>query len=125
LGDVQDARDRGESRGHAAPPDQPTFAQLGTHIHAGRAPIGAYRNRWLDALLLPPGPGGAGQQITAVITFGTLAKGAYRQWADTQPDAAAGLYWAAVRHPAYPESASAAGSTTLAGASTEPRALHY
>jgi uracil-DNA glycosylase len=76
----------------------------------------AARKAALNALLLPPEAGGVGQQITAVITVGTLAKGAYRQWADSQPDAAAGLHWAAVRHPTYPESASASGSTTLAAA---------
>ena len=98
------------------------FGQAGGAHHAADPAIGEYRNRWLDALLVPSGPGGveqpdgAGQPITAVITLGTLAKGAYRQWADTQPAAAAGLHWAAVRHPTYPESASASGQTTLAAA---------
>jgi hypothetical protein len=71
-------------------------ARSGAPTHATDPAIGAYRNRWLNALRRPPQAGG-GQQITAVITLGTLAKGAYRQWADAQPDAAAGLHWAAVR----------------------------
>jgi hypothetical protein len=92
------------------------FGQAGGAHHAADPVIGAYRNRWLNTLLRPPEAGGVGRQITAVITLGTLAKGAYRQWADTAPDAAAGLHWAPVRHPTYPESASASGATTLAAA---------
>src|SRR4051794_4815807 len=73
------------------------FAQAGGAPPAAVPAIGDYRPRWLDALLVPPGPGvvdhnGAGQRIPAVITLGTLAKGAYRQWADTQPAAANGLH---------------------------------
>src|SRR4051812_47449127 len=92
------------------------FGQAGGAHHATDAAIGDYRNRWLDALLLPPEAGSTGQRITAVITLGTLAKGAYRRWTDTQPDAGAALHWAAVRHPTYPESASASGSISLTAA---------
>ena len=92
------------------------FGQAGGAHHATDEAIGRYRRRWLDALLLPPQAGGVGQHVTAVITLGTLAKTAFTDWSSTQPEAAARLHWAAVRHPTYPESASASGAITLAAA---------
>jgi uracil-DNA glycosylase len=77
--------------------------------HATDEKIAAYRDRWLDALLLPGG-------VTAVVTLGTLAKTAYTAWAKTRPDAAKALHLSAVLHPTYPQSASASGQTTLAKA---------
>lgn len=85
------------------------FGQGGGNKHATDQHIADYRNRWLDALLV-------GSNVTAVITLGTLAKGAYEQWAPTQPAAAAALHLAPIKHPTYPESASASGATTLAEA---------
>jgi hypothetical protein len=83
------------------------YGQAGGNRHIGDAGIAAYRNRWLDALLTGP---------TAVITLGTLAKTAYRDWAKDRPDVAAGLHVASIKHPTFPESASGAGGTTLAAA---------
>jgi hypothetical protein len=81
------------------------YGQGGGERHADDPAIGAYRDQWLDALLL-------GGQVTAVVALGTLARTAYQAWAATRPDAAGGLHLAAVRHPTWPESASAGGSTT-------------
>jgi uracil-DNA glycosylase len=85
------------------------YGQGGGSRHADDPLIGAYRDRWLDALLV-------GSQVTSVITLGTLARTAYGEWATSRPDASTGLYLAAVRHPTYPESASRAGGITLAKA---------
>ena len=52
--------------------------------------------------------------MTAVVSLGQLADTAYQAWAATQPDAAAQLHHAPLRHPTYPESASRAGDKTLA-----------
>ena len=48
----------------------------------------AYRNAWLDALLV-------GTDVTAVISLGQLADTAYQAWAATQPSAAGRLHHAA------------------------------
>jgi uracil-DNA glycosylase len=82
------------------------FGQGGGNRHAEDNKIAKYRNRWLDALLL-------GTDVTAVITLGTLAKTAFSIWAKTQPQAAAALHQAPLKHPTFPESASAHGTTTL------------
>jgi Uracil DNA glycosylase superfamily len=83
------------------------FGQGGGNRHDDDAAIAAYRNAWLDALLV-------GSEVTAVVSLGQLADKAYRIWAATRPDAAALLHHAAVRHPTFPESASRAGNKTLA-----------
>lgn len=83
------------------------YGQAGGQRHADDADIAAYRDRWLDALLV-------GTEVTAVLTLGQLAGAAYRQWAGTRPDAAAALHHAPVRHPTYPESAARATGTPLA-----------
>jgi hypothetical protein len=88
------------------------YGQAGGTRHANDPAIAEYRNRWLDALLLPG-------TVTAVITLGGLARTAYRMWAETRPDAAARLHLATVRHPTYPESASRSGGTTRAEATAE------
>jgi hypothetical protein len=88
------------------------YGQGGGSRHAHDPKIAEYRHRWLDALLTPHGP------ITAVIALGSLAKIAYRDWTDSQPQPAAGLHLAAIKHPTYPESASAAGAITLPAATT-------
>ena len=85
------------------------YGQGGGSRHEHDPAIAAYRNRWLDALLLDTA-------ITSVITLGELAKTAYQTWVDTQPARADSLHHAALRHPTYPESSSRAGSGTLAEA---------
>lgn len=82
------------------------FGQHGGEEHERDAAIAAYRNQWLDALLVDT-------QVTAVLALGRLARTAYRQWADTQPATAQGLHLAAIRHPTYPESAARATGRPL------------
>jgi uracil-DNA glycosylase len=82
------------------------YGQSGGQRHATDPAIAAYRNRWLDALLLD-------SQVTAVLALGTLAHTAYDQWAATRPQAAAGLHLAPVRHPTYPESSARATGKKL------------
>jgi uracil-DNA glycosylase len=97
------------------------FGQGGGNRHANDAEIAEYRHQWLDALLVAEQPGGvpAGGPITAVITLGSLAHGAYTTWAKTRPEVAAALHHAAIKHPTYPDSASAAGQITLAAATAK------
>ncbi|MEP6697853.1 MAG: hypothetical protein ABJA34_13395 [Pseudonocardiales bacterium] len=63
------------------------YGQGGGSRHAHDTRIAAYRNRWLDALLLDT-------QVTAVIALGALARTAYDAWAKTQPDTAGRLHLA-------------------------------
>jgi uracil-DNA glycosylase len=83
------------------------YGQGGGNRHDDDEAIAAYRNAWLDALLID-------SAVTAVISLGQLADQAYQQWAAGRPDAATQLHHAALRHPTYPESASRAGQKTLA-----------
>jgi uracil-DNA glycosylase len=83
------------------------YGQQGGEAHADDPAIAAYRNRWLDALLV-------GSRVTAVVALGRLAREAFADWARTQPAAAAGLHLAAIRHPTYPESAARATGRPLA-----------
>jgi hypothetical protein len=85
------------------------YGQHGGQKHADDPAIADYRDAWLDALTM-------GMSITAVVTLGSLAKAAYDEWAMTRPEVAGTLHVAAVRHPTWPESASASGTTTLAQA---------
>jgi hypothetical protein len=85
------------------------YGQGGGQRHAADEAIAAYRDAWLDALLV-------GTSVTAVVTLGSLAKAAYQQWAQVRPEAADRLHLAAVRHPTWPESSSRSGGTTLAQA---------
>jgi uracil-DNA glycosylase family 4 len=71
--------------------------------------IAAYRNRWLDALLV-------GSQVEAVISLGSLAQSAFEQWRATPAGQASGLECRRVYHPTYPEGASQGNPTTLAAA---------
>lgn len=84
------------------------YGQSGGERHAHDPAITAYRNRWLDALLV-------GTEVTAVVALGRLAKLAFVDWAKTQPATAGGLHLAAIRHPTYPESAARASGKALAG----------
>ncbi len=83
------------------------YGQRSGEAHEKDPAIAAYRNAWLDALLIDTG-------VTAVLALGRLAGTAYRTWAKTQPDAAERLHLAALRHPTYPESAAGASGTPLA-----------
>lgn len=82
------------------------YGQGGGTRHARDAAIAGYRHRWLDALIVDGG-------VTAVITLGALARTAYATWAGTQPDVAARVHRAALRHPTYPEGAARNGSASL------------
>jgi len=88
------------------------FGQGGGSRHAKDEKIAKYRNRWLDVLLL-------GTDVTTVIMLGSLAATAFSMWAKTQPQAVAHLHQAPLKHPTFPESASASGSTTLAKATAD------
>jgi hypothetical protein len=82
------------------------YGQGGGEKHIDDAPIADYRNRWLTALA-------AGADLDAVVTLGRLADKAYAQ----SPLATGGRHrYANMRHPTYPESASASGSITKAEA---------
>ncbi len=83
------------------------YGQRSGEAHERDEAIAAYRNRWLDALLVDT-------DVTAVVALGRLAGTAYRMWAATQPATAERLHLAALRHPTYPESAAAASGTPLA-----------
>lgn len=83
------------------------YGQGGGNRHDDDEAIAAYRNTWLDALLVDTA-------VTTVISLGQLADTAYQQWAARRPDDAARLHHAALRHPTYPESASRAGQKSLA-----------
>ncbi|EWT02156.1 hypothetical protein N865_00235 [Intrasporangium oryzae NRRL B-24470] len=83
------------------------YGQAGGERHIGDQGITAYRNAWLDALLV-------GTDVTAVVALGSLAKTAYAAWAKTQPAAAGALHLAAIRHPTFPESSARATHRPLA-----------
>lgn len=111
AGTARQDRDRLELRDGEHVPVQ-RFGQGGGSRHAKDEKIAKYRNRWLDVLLL-------GTDVTAVIMLGSLAATAFSMWAKTQPQAAAHLHQAPLKHPTFPESASASGSTTLAKATAD------
>jgi len=69
----------------------------------------AYRNRWLDALLV-------GQQIEAVVTLGTLAAEAWQMWKSTPQGQATNVATVAITHPTQPESSSKGDKEKLAAA---------
>ena len=88
------------------------FRQGGGERHRHDPAIAAYRNRWLDALIV-------GQRVEAVIALGSLAESAFMSWRDTPAGSAAAVTFRRIRHPTFPESASAAGQTTKAEATRE------
>jgi uracil-DNA glycosylase len=59
----------------------------------------AYRNSWLDALLI-------GQKVEAVIALGTAANGAWQAWKETPSGKIFNVAYAPVIHPTEPESSS-------------------
>jgi uracil-DNA glycosylase len=82
------------------------------------AAVTAYRNRWLDALLI-------GKKATAVVALGGMADTAYAAWTAERPTDAANLTYVKVMHPtadSHPPTTTAqllaswnAGLTALAG----------
>ena len=88
------------------------YGQGGGERHKDDPAIAAYRNRWLDAVLV-------GTRVEAVVTLGRLAALAYEQWRTTPSGSAATLAHAAIVHPTYPESASARGQRTKTEATAE------
>jgi uracil-DNA glycosylase len=74
------------------------FGQQGGERHKNDAGIIAYRNRWLDALLI-------GQKIEAVVAFGELAGGAWKKWKATPKGQDFEVAAVKIPHPTYPESA--------------------
>jgi uracil-DNA glycosylase len=83
------------------------FGQGSGNAHIKDDAIATYRNSWLDTIV-------SHNDIAAIITLGTLATTAYRRWLASGAEFAG--HHAAVLHPTYPESASAAGQVTLADA---------
>ena len=88
------------------------YGQGGGNRHKNDPAIAAYRNRWLDALLV-------GGQVEAVVTLGTLAATALAEWKTTPSASGVPFAEAAIIHPTYPESVSATGSKSLAAATAE------
>src|SRR5262245_8597554 len=72
-------------------------------------PLLAYRNRWLDALLL-------GQKVEAVLALGEAADEAWKAGKVTPAGAGVSPAYAAVGHPTYPESFSKGDRIKLAAA---------
>jgi hypothetical protein len=85
------------------------YGHGGGSRHIDDPAITEYRNRWIDAIV-------ADQQIEAIISLGQLADKAYQQWRATPTGAASTAAYVTVRHPTYPESASASGQITKAEA---------
>ena len=78
------------------------YGQGGGNRHKDDEAIAAYRNAWLDALLV-------GTDVTAVL-LGSAGGHGVPGVGGHPAAAAARLHHAALRHPTYPESASRAGS---------------
>jgi len=96
--------------------DPATHEAISRRILVGE-PIAAYRHRWLDALLVDT-------DVTAVVALGDLAATAYARWSATQPDTAASLHLAAIRHPTYAEGFARASGQPLAQ-TTEAQLLNW
>jgi hypothetical protein len=87
------------------------YGQWGGDQHKDDPGIVAYRNRWLDALLV-------GTDVEVVVAFGSLADGAYRDWSPTQSSRAGELAYQHVTHPTQPISSSGGNATREATATT-------
>jgi Uracil DNA glycosylase superfamily len=85
------------------------YGQSAGEHHAGDEPIAAYRNRWLDALLLP-------SNIDVVMSFGHIAREALDTWRATQPERAAQIVFEPMTHPTMPEASSKGDPVKLAAA---------
>jgi uracil-DNA glycosylase len=69
----------------------------------------AYRNSWLDALVI-------GQKVEAVIALGTAANAAWQAWKETSSGKTFNVAYAPVTHPTEPESSSKNDKKKLAEA---------
>ncbi len=83
------------------------YGQAAGNRHVADPDIAAYRNGWLDALLVD-------SSVTAVVAFGSLAERAIRLWVKKQPVAATRLHIATLRHPTYAEGAARGSGEPLA-----------
>lgn len=72
----------------------------------------AYRNSWLDALLI-------GRKVEGVIALGTAAHAAWQMWKETETGKHFDVAFAAVTHPTQPESSSKGDKTKLAEATAK------
>lgn len=88
------------------------YGQGGGNRHKNDPAIAAYRNRWLDALLV-------GKKVEAVVTLGTLARHAFELWKATPKGQGTAIAFQPITHPTYPESSSAAGQMTKSEAMKE------
>jgi uracil-DNA glycosylase len=73
------------------------FGQGGGERHADDAAIAAYRNRWLDALLV-------GGRVEAVVALGRLAGRAFEAWKETPAGRDVEVAFQRITHPTAPES---------------------
>lgn len=85
------------------------YGQGGGERHRNDPAIAAYRNGWLDALLVDT-------EVEAVVAIGGLADAAFQTWLQTPAGAGVTLAYRRILHPTYPESASAHGQATKAEA---------
>ncbi len=85
------------------------YGQGGGERHKDDPAIAEYRNKWLDALVL-------NGHVEAVISLGGLADHAFNAWLATPNGKTADVAYQTVRHPTYPERASASGQLTKAEA---------
>jgi hypothetical protein len=85
------------------------YGQAGGNAHIDDDVIADYRNSWLTTLV-------AHNDIAAIVTLGSLAAKALKQWQMTPAGAAYNGHHASLLHPTYPESASASGQISLAEA---------
>jgi hypothetical protein len=71
--------------------------------------LAAYRNRWLDSLLV-------GSKVEGVVALGTAANAAWQTWKATPKGAAFTSAFAPITHPTEPESSSKGDKAKLAAA---------
>jgi uracil-DNA glycosylase len=76
------------------------FGQGGGERHADDAAIAAYRNRWLDALVV-------GGRVEAVVALGRLAGRAFEAWRETPSGRDVEVAFQRITHPTAPESSAA------------------
>lgn len=85
------------------------YGQGGGNRNVSKPRIVEYRHRWFDAVA-------ADNDLEAILSLGTLGDNAVRRWRRTPAGEACPALHVAVKHPTYPESASASGTTTQAKA---------
>jgi uracil-DNA glycosylase len=88
------------------------YGQGGGQRHKDDPAIAEYRNRWLDELLVD-------SEVEAVIALGVLADFAFQMWKETPSGQGVDVAYRHIRHPTYPESASASGQAIKSEAMKE------